>query len=289
MIDPTPDIRMLICGMTAASRYTIGENGKGWVNAQEGKIDLLYLAWGDRRYGKRPHGIERHPDWIYIAPQSGNPQAVVNGRALTLNADKLLIVPPGTTLDMKDIGVNACRIRTWAWRSPPEFEELRPKPGEHLLVALDTNDREELRALHRLFRYEVRNMDAFSGRALEILRSRLDLYLVRSLQAAADSRSPDQLFRLANRWLESNPRADAYLGDMCDYLRISESLLNRLFMERVGCPPQKVALQIRLAEARRLVQSGWSVKATAYYLGYKHPNDLSRALSRSAATREEDK
>ena len=269
--------------MAAESKYVTGGNGKGWVNARHGAIDLLYLAWGERRYGKHPHGSERHPDWIYIAPLSGSPQAILNGHALPLCAGMLLIVPPGTTLDMKDLGVNSCRIRTWAWRTPPEYEELRPKAGTHLLIPLSEKEQGEVRELHRFFRYEVRNMDAFSRRALEILRARLDLCLARRLGESAGARSPDHVFRLAMRWLENHPKADAYIADLCDSLRVSEGVLNRLFTERMGCSPQKVALQIRIAEARRLVADGWSVKATAYHLGYKHPNDLSRALSRSPA------
>jgi AraC-like DNA-binding protein len=282
-IDPSRKNFQGHASMGAKPEYVIGGNGKGWVNARHGAIDLLYLAWGERRYGKNPHGLERHPDWIFIAPQSGAPVAILNGHPLPLRAGMLLIVPPGTSLDMKDVGVNSCRIRTWAWRTPPEFEELRPKSGSHLLLELTTTEQDEIRELHRLFRYEVRNMDAFSGRALEILRARLDLCLARRLGESSAPRSPDQLFRLAMRWLENHPKADAYIGDLCDSLRISEGVLNRLFTERVGCSPQKIALQIRLAEARRLVSEGWSVKATAYHLGYKHPNDLSRALSRSPA------
>jgi AraC-like DNA-binding protein len=33
-------------------------------------------------------------------------------------------------------------------------------------------------------------------------------------------------------------------------------------------------------EARRLIrEEGWQVKAVAYHLGYRHANDLSRALA----------
>lgn len=266
--------------MAIVSKYVIGKKGKGWVNAHHGKIDLLYLAWGDRHYGKQPHGLEKHPDWIYIAPQSGAPQAIINGQPLMLNANVFLIVPPGTTLEMKDVGTNSCKIRTWAWRTPPEFEELRPRFGEHLLIPLSIKEQEELRSLHRLFRYEVRNMDAFSTRSLEILRARLDLCLARRISNVSENHSPDHLFRLAMRWLENNPKADARIEDMCDSLRVSEGVLSRLFIERTGCSPQKIALQIRLREARRLIKEGWSIKATAYHLGYKYPNDLSRALSR---------
>lgn len=269
--------------MSAASKYVIGRENKGWVNPQQGALDLLYLAWGDRRYGRKLHGVEQHADWIYIAPQIGSPQAVINTQTLKLNSSKLLIVAPGCTLDMKDVEVNSCRIQTWAWRTPPEFEELRPKADGHLLIELSTKQRGEIRALHQLFRYEVRNQDAFSPRALEILRARLELCLARGIGASAQS--PAQLFDLAVRWLENNPKADAYIEDLCDYLRISESVLNRLFIGHAGCSPQKIALRIRLSEARRLIGEGESVKAVAYHLGYKHPNDLSRALSRSAAAR----
>jgi len=263
-----------------ACYVALKENG-GWVNSCQRNIDLLYLAWGNRTYGKTVHGVEKHTDWIYIAPQSGSPRAIIDGLELKLHEGTFLIVAPDCTLDMKDIGASSCRIRTWAWKTSPEFEDLHPKSGKYLLLKLSAVQRDEIRALHQLFRYEVRSMDAYSPRALEILRGRLDLCLVRGLHELSGAPLHDRLFTQAIRWMEANAKADAYINDLCDHLRVSESVLNRLFVERAGCSPQKAALRIRLAEAQRLLADGWSVKATAYHLGYKHPNDLSRALSRS--------
>ena len=41
--------------------------------------------------------------------------------------------------------------------------------------------------------------------------------------------------------------------------------------------------QLKMDEARRLIrEEGWQVKAVAYHLGYRHANDLSRALAGGA-------
>lgn len=48
--------------------------------------------------------------------------------------------------------------------------------------------------------------------------------------------------------------------------------------------PGAVHRQLRIQEAQRLIEDeGWQVKQAAYRLGYRHANDLSRALSRAAA------
>jgi transcriptional regulator GlxA family with amidase domain len=81
------------------------------------------------------------------------------------------------------------------------------------------------------------------------------------------------------RWLREHPEARAPSAGLCDYLQISPATLNRLFQKELGHGPREEALRLRLAEARRLIkEERWSVKAAAYHLGYKHPNDLSRRL-----------
>jgi AraC-like DNA-binding protein len=67
---------------------------------------------------------------------------------------------------------------------------------------------------------------------------------------------------------------------LCDYLRMSPSTLHRFFRARTGLSPGAYFRQVKTDEARRLIrEQGWQVKAVAYHLGYRHANDLSRALS----------
>ena len=66
---------------------------------------------------------------------------------------------------------------------------------------------------------------------------------------------------------------------LCDYLGMSPSALHRFFRSQAGLSPGAYFRKLKWKEARRLVEKeGWQVKAAAYHLGYRHPNDLSRAL-----------
>ena len=60
---------------------------------------------------------------------------------------------------------------------------------------------------------------------------------------------------------------------------MSPSALHRFFRSQAGLSPGAYFRNLKWQEARRLVENeGWQVKAAAYHLGYRHPNDLSRAL-----------
>jgi AraC-like DNA-binding protein len=52
-------------------------------------------------------------------------------------------------------------------------------------------------------------------------------------------------------------------------------------------PPGAYFRQLKANEARRLIEEeGWRVKAAAYHLGYRHANELSRALAGHSAVEE---
>jgi AraC-like DNA-binding protein len=64
------------------------------------------------------------------------------------------------------------------------------------------------------------------------------------------------------------------------FTRVSPSTLHRFFRAQTGMAPGAYFRKIKAEEARRLIhEEGWQVKAAAYHLGYRHPNDLSRALA----------
>lgn len=263
--------------MANKSPYAPPAGGAAWVSPEE--FPLRYLAWGARRYGKTP--MPPHPcvDWIYVVPVSGAPTILLNGQRKLLPAGYALILSPGCLAGYEDSPRGTCRILTWVWSLPPRYETLRPAPGSGKFLRLSEAQTRDIHAIHDACREEVQQPDAYTAESLASLRTRLDLCLVRGPAGRVSQPSSAHRLALALRWLREHPEAHAPSAGLCNYLQISPATLHRLFRNRLGHGPREESLRLRLAEARRLIsQEKWSVKAAAYHLGYKHPNDLSRLL-----------
>jgi AraC-like DNA-binding protein len=61
---------------------------------------------------------------------------------------------------------------------------------------------------------------------------------------------------------------------------MSPSTVNRFFIRHAGVAPGGYFRRAKREEALRLIRNeGWTVKTTAFHLGYRHATDLSRALA----------
>lgn len=253
--------------------------GSAWTADQS--YGLLYLAWGERRYGKTPLREEICGDWVYVAPRSGSPLAVLNGQPRRLRADQCLIVGPGCSSGYEDEPCARCLIQTWVWRDPPCPNSLLQNSDSFRILPLSLAQKRELEVIHVACRNEVQHPDAYTGDALGILRRRIDLCLARGQSGRGGAPVLNGRLPLALRWIKEHLNEHAPVRGICEYLQVSPSTLHRMFLAELGHGPREEALRMRLAEANRLIHSeGWSVKAAAYQLGYKHANDLSRTMSR---------
>jgi transcriptional regulator GlxA family with amidase domain len=64
-------------------------------------------------------------------------------------------------------------------------------------------------------------------------------------------------------------------------LQISPATLARMFQQHHGESPAMYHQRLRMTRAQELLETNrFSVKEIAYALGYKHPNDFSRAFRR---------
>lgn len=265
--------------------YRPPPGGAAW--SSEPGFSLLYLAWGERRYGRTPLPAQRVEDWIYVAPRSGAPTVRVDGRAWVVTSGHCLVLAPGCVTSYEDAPGARCVIQTWVWADAPRLKALHPPEGQGCLrVELSRSEFRELTAIHDACRSEVQHPDAFTSEALLALRLRLDLLLARGSPGRANSPAPSaQRFALAHRWLKEHLAEHNPSEGLCDYLQISPATLRRLFARHLGRGVREEALGLRMAEARRLITvEGWSVKAAAYHLGYRHPNDLSRAMKAESSS-----
>lgn len=255
----------------------------GWASPSKEQLELLYLAWGWRRYHETPQEPTRREGWLYFTVRSGTSSLVLPewpARQIPLTNRDLIILHPDCLCGWSDAPGATAEICTWVWRSASRWESLRPPSGDFLRLKLNENSLHAVHALHQQTRGEIQNSDENTRLALEGLRLQVDLILARSLSSSAPPATDAQRLELACRWIEAHLTDHSPVTGLCDYLQLSASTLNRLFQRGMGQSVRTHAKQRRVARARHLIEvEKASVKETAYRLGYRFPNDLSRALS----------
>ena len=251
-----------------------------WLPARPSTLDLNYLSWGYRWYGDAPIPPSRHEGWHYFVVLEGSPILLINGRTLRPSPGVLTICHPDCPIGHRDQPAQRCYMLTWIWRSPPSHSALRPKEGRFLRVTLDKELLRRVKQLHTQCREAVANANERSMLQLRMLRLQLDLAL---LEPREHRGSADSSFRinLAIEWLGNHLNELEPTKGLCEYLQISEASLKRLFHEHTNKNPRAFALDWRMRWAREQLSTGKSsVKSVAYALGYRHPNDFSRAFKR---------
>lgn len=245
----------------------------------QGNLPLIYLGWGRRDF-------ERHPLPVHY-DRGTNYFILIRGEiVLRAGVEERIVRGPAAFLVDTDcrFGITQARrenahILVWVWKGRPELPELLPVTGGHLAWELREKSLNALRELHMRCRREIAISDACLPGNLTALRILLESEILR-----ATHNSPvtgDLRWELAHSWTTNNLSIHAPVPALCDYLGMSPSALHRFFRSHVGLAPGAYFRQLKRREARRLVETeGWQVKAAAYHLGYRHPNDLSRALKK---------
>ncbi len=251
-----------------------------WLPTRTTPFELSYLSWGYRWYGDAPIKPSRHDGWHYVVVLEGSPTLLVRGRTLQPPAGVLTICHPDCAIGHSDDQGRRCYILTWIWRTPPAHSALQPKAGSFLRIPLDAELIRRIKLLHTQCREAVAHANERSMLQLRALRLQLDLALLESRdhRGTADS---DFRINLAVEWLGNHLNELEPTKRLCEYLQISEASLKRLFSAHTGKSPRAFALDWRMRWAREHLADGRSsVKSIAYALGYRHPNDFSRAFKR---------
>lgn len=73
----------------AMSRYPIAlhlppPGRPRWICPERERLDLLYLAWGYRYFGRHPVPVSRHDGWLYTLVLRGRPRLPLENAALSL-------------------------------------------------------------------------------------------------------------------------------------------------------------------------------------------------------------
>lgn len=91
----------------------------------------------------------------------------------------------------------------------------------------------------------------------------------------------DRAFRLACEYLGDQPERNIGLDELAAAANIGKFRLIRLFRERTGLPPHALQIAHRVRRARRLLETGETIAATAAVTGFADQSHLHRHFERS--------
>ncbi|MGO9517751.1 MAG: helix-turn-helix domain-containing protein [Candidatus Korobacteraceae bacterium] len=240
-------------------------------------MDLIYLGWGKRDFAKDPVIVHRDRGSNYYILLHGEIILTVSGSAHIVRGPSALIFDPGCAFGLSARNRKTPKILVWVWRGRPQSPALLPPPDGYLVVHLHQCPLDSLMDLHFRCRDEVSRADEYLPRTLAALRELLEVEILRSSRVT--SATDDVRWNLVNSWMINNLSIHAPVPALCDYLSMSSSTLHRFFLGYAGVSPGAYFRQLKAQEALRLIrEEGWQVKAAAYHLGYRYPNDLSRTF-----------
>jgi len=252
-----------------------------WVCPESAQLDLLYLAWGRRFYGQSPIPVSRHPGWHYVLVSRGNPTLVLERGSDALSPGDFLVIEPECASGWTDDPDGVSELHVWIWRTGPRCSECTTAPGTYRLWTIDTRLQHKLEQFHALCRHEVERPDGLTKLALEQLHLAIDITVARLVKRKSPPPEPSVRMELAVRWMAQNLAESNPVSALCEYLQISPATLARMFQTHHHESPAIYHQRLKMTRAQELLETNrFSIKEIAYALGYKHPNDFSRAFKR---------
>lgn len=241
---------------------------------------LVYLGWGPRDFSKSPVAMHYDLGTTYYLLVRGEIQVTVNQENHPIKGPAICLFDPECPFAIGQTSAKPVEILVWVWRDPPLEKSLAPAAGCFVEFPLPRTALPALLTLHAQCRDEVAVADTATVQALAALHRLLDVELGRATTPQIRE-TKDVRWALACSWMNANLAIHSPVPALCDYLRMSAQTLHRFFKDKTQVSPGVYFRERKLEEARRLVtECGWQVKKAAFHLGYRHPNDLSRALTR---------
>ena len=244
-------------------------------------LPLLYLGWGQRDFAAEPLAMHYDLGTNYYVILEGEVIVETEQSRQLVRGPVAILFDSSCAFGITQSERASVEILVWIWQGETVMTELRPETGGFLTFHLMAKSVESLRDLHSRCSNEVALADSHLPRTLTSLRELLEVEILRGDRPA---HAEDEMrWKLASAWMAGNLSIHTPVPALCDYLRMSSSTLHRFFRAQTGLAPGAYFRQAKMEEARRQIrEEGWQVKAVAYHLGYRHANDLSRAMAGAA-------
>lgn len=258
-----------------------GAGSPRWVHPRPADSALIYLGWGHRDFHRDRIAMHYKPGWTVCLVREGAPVMVLPDQEVVLRPGQLLLAGPDCVYGWRQELRGACELLVWMWARPfdPDAADLAPSSFE--VLELSGTALEHLVELHRRTRQEISAPDRWSEESFAAIHRLVQVEIVRLRAPVAAQDESVKRMELALQWMRGHLELAKPIAALADYLQVSPATLHRLFRDQRGESPGRVFRRMKLEEARRLIEKeGWLVKQAAFRLGYRHPNDLSRALGR---------
>jgi AraC-like DNA-binding protein len=247
--------------------------------AASAQLDLYYAAlvrhqqWGNSASLMKPNG------WLYVLISHGRPILLLESGRVVLNPGDFIIAGPECSIGWTgQPGAVSDRL-VWLWRTGPRCVECSVKPNTYRLWKVNSRLWRDLEQFHALCLPELRRPDGLSVLALEQLHGAIDVAIARHLSHRGPGALHSVRMELAMQWMMQNLSQSNPVNGLSEYLQVSQATLVRMFRTHTGESPGACHLRMKMARAHELLVSDrWSVKDVASALGYRHPNDFSRAF-----------
>ena len=242
-----------------------------------GNLPLVYLGWGQRDFSKYPLAVHYDQGTSYYILVSGEILLTAGAKRQAVQGPTALLIDSDCPFGIQQTHSETVKILVWVWKQQPTLEQLRPGQGGFVSLGLRPQTMDSLEELHMRCRKEVSLSDSCLPFTLSALRHLVEAEILRA--SGPSAATGDLRWELAHSWMMNNLSIHTPIPALCDYLGMSASSLHRFFREQTDLSPGAYFRRLKWAEARRLIDTeGWQLKAAAYHLGYRHPNDLSRAI-----------
>lgn len=246
----------------------------------QGNLPLIYLGWGKRDFKRYPLPVHYDRGTNYFVLVSGEIVVTAGNEQKTIQGPAAIFIDSDCRFGITQTRRENVNILVWVWKARPELPELRLAKGGHLTLDLKASSLQGLNELHMRCRKEIAMSDNCLPRNLAALRHLVESEILRATRISPVT--GDLRWELAHSWMMNNLSIHTPVPALCDYLGMSPSALHRFFRSQIGQAPGAYFRKLKWQEAKRLVDvEGWQVKAAAYHLGYRHANDLSRALKQT--------
>lgn len=255
-----------------------------WLNPRSDAGALQYLAWGNRFFGRDPVPVYLHEGWSYTVILQGNPILMLDRKKVRMRAGEVVLIGPDCPMGWgAESPRSRARVLGWSWFGSPFFLAPDDTREKWYRTQLTREAMRRLEALHSRCRQEVEIADSATSPALEGLRALVDVELCRHFKIKRTMTDNALRFQLAVRWMERHLNLPSPMRLLSEYLQVSPATLKNLFRERAQTNPQAYFQRLKFRRAEKmLADKKMPVKAVAYELGYRHPNDFSRAYQRFA-------
>jgi AraC-like DNA-binding protein len=279
-----PRIRALIFNEGSCYDYVMVETRqirtpqgrRAWkIPLPETRSPLLYLGWGARQFGQDPVPLSQTLGYIYSIVLEGCPKFQQPEQSIACPAGTLLILDRDCPFGWSDAAGATSKLLVWTWQEQPQIAALVAPSCSYLKWQVDAKHLSTMETLHKNCRHELSIADQHSALSLYSMQRQIDVVWAR-LISRPEQQTEQNRYELSLNWMRQNLAVSQPISSLCDYLQLSEPTLHRIFARRAGRSPLNVFQKLKIEQANTLLAQKLPVKAVAFALGYRHPNDFSR-------------